>query len=216
MHMEKHFLVSDSRSLLEWFFVLFLFFVVCFIGLVLSKATHWGGFFLCVKMRVFWGKRKEDVYCKRQFFLLAMKFSLVQAVQWVGAALVILVLVGLNWDFESEAGMRLNSSVDDSLSQGIRGYWKLDDGTGTNATDSSGNGNTLAMTGSPSWATGQIGPSALDFSGTGQYLSVADPVSGVLDFAAGASFTLTGWFNRDTFAADHTIIAKKTNRPPAK
>lgn len=106
----------------------------------------------------------------------------------------------------------VNAPVEDPLSQGLRGYWKLDDGTGTNATDGSGNGNTLAMTGSPSWVTGNIGPSALDFSGSGQYLSVADPASGVLDFAQGADFSITGWFNRDTFAADHTIVAKKTNQ----
>ena len=106
----------------------------------------------------------------------------------------------------------VNAPVEDPLSQSLRGYWKLDDGSGTNATDSSGNANTLAMTGSPGWVTGNIGPSALDFSGSGQYLSVADPASGVLDFANGADFSLTGWFNRDTFTADHTIVAKKTDQ----
>lgn len=141
-----------------------------------------------------------------------MRFSLTRLLQWSGIALVLLALVGLNYDFDSEAGMRLNSSVEDSIATGVRGYWKLDDGTGTNATDSSGNANTLAMTGSPSWTTGNIGPSALDFSGSGQYLSVTSPASGVLDFAAGASFTITGWFNRDTFANDHTIVAKRNGQ----
>ncbi len=106
----------------------------------------------------------------------------------------------------------VNAPLDDPLSQGLRGYWKLDDGSGTNATDSSGNTNTLAMTGSPSWTTGNIGPYALDFSGSGQYLSVASPASGVLDFAAGASFSITGWFNRDTFTTDHTIVAKRNGQ----
>ena len=142
----------------------------------------------------------------------SMKLSLTHFLQWVGIAAVLLVVVGLNYDFESKAGMQLNAPVEDPLSQSLRGYWKLDDGSGTNATDSSGNGNTLAMTGSPSWVTGNIGPSALDFSGSGQYLSVADPASGVLDFADGADFSLTGWFNRDTFTADHTIVAKKTDQ----
>ena len=141
-----------------------------------------------------------------------MKLSLTHFLQWGGIAAVLLVVVGLNYDFESKAGMQLNGSVESSLSQSLRGYWKLDDGSGTNATDSSGNANTLAMTGSPGWVTGNIGPSALDFSGSGQYLSVADPASGVLDFANGADFSLTGWFNRDTFTADHTIVAKKTDQ----
>ncbi|QQR77591.1 MAG: LamG domain-containing protein [Candidatus Moraniibacteriota bacterium] len=141
-----------------------------------------------------------------------MKLSLTHFLQWGGIAAVLLVVVGLNYDFESKAGMQLNGSVESSLSQGMRGYWKLDDGSGTNATDSSGNANTLAMTGSPTWSAGQIGPYMLDFSGSGQYLSVADPASGVLDFANGADFSLTGWFNRDTFTADHTIVAKKTDQ----
>ncbi|MFZ1736085.1 MAG: LamG-like jellyroll fold domain-containing protein, partial [Candidatus Moraniibacteriota bacterium] len=141
-----------------------------------------------------------------------MHFSLTRFLQWGGIAVVLLAVVGLNYDFKSEARVQMNTSVEDSLSQGMRGYWKLDDGSGTNATDSSGNANTLAMTGSPGWVTGNIGPYALDFSGSGQYLSVADPASGVLDFADGADFSLTGWFNRDTFTADHTIVAKKTNQ----
>ena len=104
---------------------------------------------------------------------------------------------------------KVNAPSEDPLSQSLRGYWKLDDGSGTNATDASGNSNTLSMTGSPSWTTGNIGPYSLDFSGSGQYLSIASP-SSALDFADGASFTITGWFNRDTFAADHTILSSKS------
>jgi hypothetical protein len=108
----------------------------------------------------------------------------------------------------------VNAPIEDPLSQSLLGYWKMDDGTGTNATDASGNGNTLTMTGSPTWtAPGQIGASTLDFSGTAQYLSVADPASNILDFGVdGASFTITGWFNRDTFANDHTLVAKKLSQ----
>lgn len=141
-----------------------------------------------------------------------MRFSFLRFVQWIGVAIVLVALVGLNFNFESKAGKTVNAPVENSLSQSIRGSWFLDDGSGTNATDASGNGNTLAMTGSPSWATGQIGPYALDFSGSGQYLSVADPSSGVLDFGDGADFTISGWFNRDTFAADHTLVAKKNDQ----
>lgn len=142
-----------------------------------------------------------------------MKISPVKALQWAGAAIGIALMVGLNFDYESEAGMRMNAPVEDPLSQGLLGYWKMDEGTGTSTTaDSSGNANTLSLTGPPTWTTGNIGPYALDFSGTAQYLSVADPASGILDFANGASFSLTGWFNRDLFAADHTIIAKKNDQ----
>jgi hypothetical protein len=103
----------------------------------------------------------------------------------------------------------VNAPVEDPLSQSLLGYWKIDEGTGTSTTaDSSGNGNTLTMTNADAedWQTGQIGPYALDFNGTDEYLTIASP-SSVLDFAAGASFSLTGWFNRDLFVNDHTILS---------
>lgn len=129
-------------------------------------------------------------------------------------ALIVIVAIslgsGVYFYFHSRAAERINS-MDDSLNRGLAGYWQFDNGSGTNATDSSGNGNTLALTGSPAWTTGQIN-GALDLSGSGQYGSVADPASGVLDFADSTDFSLSGWFNRDTFAADHTILAKKNDQ----
>lgn len=141
-----------------------------------------------------------------------MKLSFLRVIQWAGIALVLMAIVGLNFDFASEAKKTTNVSSEDPTAENLVGYWTLDDGSGTTALDSSGNANTLTMTGSPSWVTGNIGSSALDFSGSGQYLSVADPSSGVLDFVDGSDFTITGWFNRDTAAADHTIVAKKNDQ----
>ncbi|MBI3415695.1 MAG: hypothetical protein HY043_10335, partial [Verrucomicrobia bacterium] len=37
------------------------------------------------------------------------------------------------------------------------GYWKLDDGSGLSAVDSSGNGNTGTLVNGPTWTTGQFG-----------------------------------------------------------
>jgi len=141
-----------------------------------------------------------------------MKLSWIRIFQWTGILAVLVFVAALRYEAPSEAGMQMNAPPESPLSQSLRGYWKLDDGSGTNATDASGNGNTLAMTGSPSWATGQIGLYSLTFSGSGQYLSVADPASGVLDFPNGTNFSLSGWFNRSAFAADHTIIAKKNDQ----
>ena len=142
-----------------------------------------------------------------------MHFSFLRASQWLGVAAGLFLLVGLNYDFDSEAGMRMNAPLDDPLSQGLRGYWKMDEGTGTSTTaDASGNANTLSLTGPPSWTTGNIGPSAMDFSGSGQYLSVADPASGVLDFYGFyQNFTITGWFNRDTENTVDTLVAKRNS-----
>jgi len=100
---------------------------------------------------------------------------------------------------------------DDSLEEGLAGYWKLDEGTGTSTTaDASGNGNALTMANMESgdWVTGHIGPYALDFDGTDEYLAVSDPASGVLDFGSGQAFTYSGWFYRDTGTTYDPLIFK--------
>ncbi len=53
------------------------------------------------------------------------------------------------------------------------GHWKLDEGSGTTAFDSSGNGNDGTLIGAPgpNWTTGKIGQ-ALDFDGTDDYVAV--------------------------------------------
>lgn len=110
---------------------------------------------------------------------------------------------------------------DDVLEEGLAGYWKLDESSGTSAADASGNASTGTLTNMEDpgdWVAGQVGPYALDFDGTNEYLSVTDPASGVLDFDVRGTgggqdlLTLTGWFNRDTFANDHTVVAKKNDQ----
>ena len=92
-------------------------------------------------------------------------------------------------------------------------YWALDDGTSgatpTSATDSSTNGNTGTLTNSPTWTTGQVG-NAVDFDGTDDYITVAD--ADIFDVLDSAKFTLSGWFNRDTFTTDDTITAKSNGQ----
>jgi hypothetical protein len=52
-------------------------------------------------------------------------------------------------------------------------WWKLDDGSGTAASDSSGNGNNGTLANSPTWTTGKVG-GALSFNGSNQYVSLAN------------------------------------------
>jgi hypothetical protein len=47
---------------------------------------------------------------------------------------------------------------------GLVGWWKFDEGSGTVAYDSSGNGNDGNLTNGPTWTTGKIG-GALSFDG---------------------------------------------------
>ena len=71
------------------------------------------------------------------------------------------------------------------------GYWKFDEGSGTTASDSSGNGSTGAITGA-GWVAGQVN-GALSFNGSTNYVSMGTPVPTALKFGA-SSFTVINWF----------------------
>lgn len=99
------------------------------------------------------------------------------------------------------------------LDSSLAAYFPLDDGTSgatpTSASDSSTNAATGTLTGGPTWTTGQIG-SAVDFDGTDDYITTPD--ADVLDVVDSMNFTLSGWFNRDTFTTDDTILAKSNGQ----
>ena len=54
---------------------------------------------------------------------------------------------------------------------GLVGWWKFDEGSGTVAYDSSGNGHDGNLTNGPSWTTGKIG-GALSFDGVDDYVEI--------------------------------------------
>ncbi len=68
------------------------------------------------------------------------------------------------------------------------GWWKLDDGTGTTALDSSGKGNTGTLTGGPTWVAGHL-KGALEFNGTSQYVECGNGAS----LNVTAQVTLSAW-----------------------
>lgn len=77
-------------------------------------------------------------------------------------------------------------------------YWKLDEHTGTNAYDSSGNGFNGSMEASMTeedWVPGKFG-SALDFDGTDDYVEISD--NDIFSFGNGSTdtpFSLSVWVN---------------------
>ncbi len=87
----------------------------------------------------------------------------------------------------------------------LLGWWKLDDGTGTVAADSSGNGNDGTFVQDPEWVAGKFG-SGLLFDGQG-----GERVAlGGLDIPSGA-MTITCWFkanNLDTPGNDPRMVSK--------
>ncbi|MBI2116976.1 MAG: hypothetical protein HYT85_18115 [candidate division NC10 bacterium] len=68
--------------------------------------------------------------------------------------------------------------ANDTSNPGLVGYWKVDEGSGTTATDSSGNGNTGTLMNGPTWTVGKLN-SALSFDGLTNYVSV--PHTAALD-----------------------------------
>ena len=66
-------------------------------------------------------------------------------------------------------GATCAQDVGASLSTGLLGLWRFDEGSGTTSTDSSGNGNTATLFNSPSWATGYSGD-AVEGNGTNSYV----------------------------------------------
>jgi hypothetical protein len=61
---------------------------------------------------------------------------------------------------------------------GLAGYWKFDEGSGTVASDSSGNGNIGTLYNGPQWVSGVVG-NALRFDGSNDYVRI--PHSSSLD-----------------------------------
>ena len=71
---------------------------------------------------------------------------------------------------------------------GLVGYWKFDEGSGTTASDSSGNGNTGTLHGGATWTVGKSA-NALDFNGVNGYVQI--PQSSSLDVTA--QVTVEAW-----------------------
>ena len=87
---------------------------------------------------------------------------------------------------------------------GMVGYWKLDDASGSTASDSSGAGNDGTLNG-PTWTTGRIAGGLL-FNGTSQYVSV--PHSSNLSLTQ--QITLAAWVKSNDLTGKRIAISKGT------
>jgi len=116
----------------------------------------------------------------------------------------------------NDASANLGSSGSNltTLSNGLVGYWKLDESSWTNncstgsATDSSGNAQTLTScpntTGPTGGATGKFGNSG-SFDGTNDYLNINS--GGVVsNLQTDEAFTISAWVKPSTISADRTIL----------
>lgn len=110
------------------------------------------------------------------------------------------------------------STLDESSmpTSGLVGHWKMDDGSGTTATDSSSNGNDGTLTNSPTWVTGQLS-GAIDAAAGDEYIDVGDPAGGELDFGTG-DFSVSFWIYLDGYvsqgSAANGLLGKKRLSSP--
>ncbi|MBW7988904.1 MAG: LamG domain-containing protein [Planctomycetes bacterium] len=92
------------------------------------------------------------------------------------------------------------TSIANAADPSLVGWWKFDDGSGTIAYDSSGNGNDGTFNGDPQWVPNQFGY-ALGFDGSGDWLDCGeDPSLQITD-----AVTVSAWIKVGTQGVDHKI-----------
>ncbi len=108
---------------------------------------------------------------------------------------------------------KINSSISQkqgggTLANGLAGYWKFDEGTGTSAADASTNANTGTLQGSPIWqSSGKIG-TAVTFDGSNDEITTTTNIG---DGSSFKMFTLSTWFKTST-ASGRKIIGLESNQ----
>ena len=71
----------------------------------------------------------------------------------------------------------LPSLVRADITEDLRGHWTFDEGSGTTAADSSGNGNTGNLVGNVTWVPGHNGGTAVHFDGVGAQSAATETVN---------------------------------------
>ncbi len=94
-------------------------------------------------------------------------------------------------------------SIAGNVSAELVGYWKFDEGSGTTAYDSSGNGLDGTLNGDPQWVEGQLG-GALDFDGDDSVEIPHSPLLSITD-----EITITAWTNMRGNASGELAIVSK-------
>lgn len=105
----------------------------------------------------------------------------------------------------NSTGITVTSSQNSQVSN-LLAYWAFNDGTGTTAADSSGNGHTATLANGVSWVKGESGD-AVSANGSNQYVSIP-----VIDFSGTDALTVSAWVNRTySTSGGHTLWENSTN-----
>ena len=97
--------------------------------------------------------------------------------------------------------------VPSAQAQSPSGWWKFDDGSGTTAIDSSGNGHTATLVNGVSWVPGKIGDAVSANAAQRQYVSIP-----LINFTQTRAVTVALWTNRTySTGGGHTLFEATTN-----
>jgi hypothetical protein len=97
------------------------------------------------------------------------------------------------------------AAVTNAVDPDLAAHWKFDDGSGTTAFDSSGNGNDGVFVGDPKWVPGHLG-GALEFDGD-DYLNCGNgPSLQIQD-----EITITFWFKVEAFSNNWEAFLAKSD-----
>src|SRR5262249_10532634 len=82
-------------------------------------------------------------------------------------------------------------------------HWTFDEGAGTTATDTTGNGHTATLGTSAAWTAGNVGTGALNLNGTAPSLATA--TGPVVDTSG--SFTVSAWVDLASLSGYQTVVS---------
>ncbi len=103
-------------------------------------------------------------------------------------------------------GLTVTSSGSGGLPSGLVGYWTFNEGSGTTAADSSGNGYTATLFNGVTWTAGKVG-GAISANGVNQYVSIP-----AVNLSATSAVTIAAWVNRTySTAGGHVLLEATTN-----
>ncbi len=124
-----------------------------------------------------------------------------RVLQWLGIILIVGVFAGAYWYFQ----VRASTTQKSPNNLGLVGYWPMDEGSGTVASDHSGNGNTGTLVSGPTWVTGKLGQ-ALSFNGTNQKVQTLTEAS-----PANTNRTICAWVNTSSTAREGVVTSRPSS-----
>ncbi|MBI9018885.1 MAG: hypothetical protein JEZ07_16665, partial [Phycisphaerae bacterium] len=111
---------------------------------------------------------------------------------------------GQNFDYAYDKVHNRTGLITGTLAEGLVGQWKLDEGSGGVAFDTSVNNNHGTATNGPVWTNDAKINWAMDFDGSDDYIAIADDDS--LDFTG--AFTVAAWVKTETATGYGYIVFK--------